>query len=214
MATRILLVDDHQILRDGLRIALEQEAGMEVVGEAGDGETAIRLARQLQPDVTIMDMGLPGMTGIDATRRIAVDCPEVKVIALSMYPKASLITEMLKAGASGYILKENAFASVVEGIRKVVAGQRYLCPKAASLLAEEYARDNAQAGPAGLNDKEREVLKLLAEGKSSKETALLMELSSKSIDNYRRRIMEKLNVASVAELVKVAIREGLASLDD
>ncbi|UCD51430.1 MAG: response regulator transcription factor [Phycisphaerales bacterium] len=214
MATRILLVDDHQILRDGLRMALGQEVGMEVVGEAGDGETAVRLARQLKPDVAIMDMGLPGMTGIDATRRIVADCPEMKIIALSMYPKASLITEMLKAGASGYILKENAFSSVVEGIKKITAGERYLCPKAASLLAEEYARDRAGAGPAGLNDKEREVLKLLAEGKSSKETALLMELSSKSIDTYRRRIMEKLGVASVAELVKIAIREGLASLDD
>lgn len=214
MATRILLVDDHQILRDGLRASLDQEVGMDVVGEAGDGETAVRLARRLKPDVTIMDLGLPGMTGIDATRRIVADIPEAKIIVLSMYPKAALITEVLKAGASGYILKENALWSVVEAIKKVSAGERYLCPRAASLLAEEYAQSGAQTGPAALNEKEREVLKFLAEGKSSKETALLMKLSSKSIDTYRRRIMEKLSVASVAELVKVAIREGLASLDD
>ena len=150
MTIRILLVDDHQILRDGLRMALDQEAGMEVVGEAGDGETAIRLVRQLKPDVAIMDIAMPGMTGVDATRRIAVDAPETKIIVLSMYPKAALVTEALRAGASGYILKENAFSSVVAAIKKITAGERYLCPKAASLLAEDYAQSKMEKGPAAL----------------------------------------------------------------
>lgn len=214
MAIRILLVDDHQVLRDGLRVSLNQQDGMEVVGEAGDGESAIRLVRELGPDVIVMDVGMAGMSGIDATRRIHGDRPEVKIIALSMYPKTAFITEMLKAGASGYILKENAFTSVVEGIRQVVAGKRYLCARSASLLAEDYAQGQATSGPAALNDKEREVLKLLAEGKPSKEIALLMDLSTKSIDHYRRQIMGKLQVGSIAELVKIAIREGLTSLED
>lgn len=214
MATKILLVDDHQVLRDGLRVSLNQQSGMEVVGEAGDGETAIRLMRKLNPDVIIMDVGMAGMSGIDATRRILVDCPETKIIALSMYPKTAFVTEMLKAGASGYILKENAFSSVVEAIHRVVAGERYLCAKSAGLLAEDYAQGQAKSGPSALTDKEREILKLLAEGKPSKEIALLMALSTKSIDHYRRQIMEKLNVGSIAELVKIAIREGLTPLDE
>lgn len=214
MATRILLVDDHQVLRDGLRVSLNQQSSMEVVGEAGDGETAIRLMRKLKPDVIIMDVGMSGMSGIDATRRIHADCPDTKIIALSMYPKTTFVTEMLKAGASGYILKENAFSSVVEGIQRVMAGERYLCAKSAGLLAEDYAQGQGKSGPSVLTDKEREVLKLLAEGKPSKEIALLMDLSTKSIDHYRRQIMSKLNVGSIAELVKIAIREGLTSLDD
>jgi DNA-binding NarL/FixJ family response regulator len=214
MATRILIVDDHQVLRDGLRVSLNQQSGMEVIGETGDGETAIRLMRELQPDVIIMDVGMAGMSGIDATRRIHADCPDIKIIALSMYPKTTFITEMLKAGASGYILKENAFSSVVEGIQRVVAGKRYLCARSAGLLAEDYAQGQSKSGPSALTDKERKILKLLAEGKPSKEIALLMGLSAKSIDHYRRQIMDKLKVGSIAELVKIAIREGLTSLDD
>ena len=213
MGIRILLVDDHQVLRDGLRVSLNRESGMEVVGEAGDGETAIRLMRELKPDIIIMDVGMSGMSGIDATRRLHMDCPDMKIIALSMYPKTAFVTEMLKAGASGYILKENAFSSVVEGIRRVAAGERYLCSLSASLLAEDYAQGQAKTGPSALTDKEREILKLLAEGKPSKEIALLMDLSTKSIDHYRRQIMGKLKVGSIAELVKIAIREGLTSLD-
>jgi DNA-binding NarL/FixJ family response regulator len=214
MATRILIVDDHQVLRDGLRVSLNQESGMEVIGEAGDGESAIRLTRELKPDVIIMDVGMAGMSGIDATHRIHADCPDIKIIALSMYPKTAFITEMLKAGASGYILKENAFSSVVEGIQRVVTGKRYLCARSAGLLAEDYAQGQNKSGPSALTDKEREVLKFLAEGKPSKEIALLMDLSTKSIDHYRRQIMAKLKVGSIAELVKIAIREGLTSLDE
>ncbi len=213
MATRILLVDDHQVLRDGLRSSLEQEVGMDVIGEAGDGKAAIRLTRELEPDVVLMDVGMSGMSGIDAARRIHLDCPDIKIIALSMYPKTTFVREMLKAGASGYILKENAFVSVVEGIRRVMAGERYLCSRSAGLLAEDYAQDQGKSGPAALNDKECAVLKHLAEGKTSKEIAQLMDLSSKSIDHYRRQIMEKLEVGSVAELVKIAIREGLTPLE-
>ncbi|UCD51432.1 MAG: response regulator transcription factor [Phycisphaerales bacterium] len=213
MATRILLVDDHLVLRDSLRTSLGQEMGMEVVGEAGDGETAVRLARQLQPDLVLMDVAMTGMTGIDATRCIAADCPSTRILALSMHPRAIFVTEMLKAGASGYILKENALSSVLQGIKKVAAGEHFLCPKSAGLLAGEYTQDKESNRLAMLSHKEHDVLKLLAEGKSSKMIGMLMHLSTKTVDYHRRHIMEKLNVTSVAELVKIAIREGLTPLE-
>ncbi len=213
MAIRILLVDDHQVLRDGLRLSLDQQSDLEMVGDAGDGETAVRLSRQLRPDVVLMDIVLTGMTGVDATRSIAADCPETKIIALSMHAKAIFVTEMLKAGASGYILKENALSCVLQGIEKVQSGECFLCPKSAGLLASEYARGEENDRLAMLSRKEREILKLLAEGKSSKTIGLLMRLTAKSVDYHRRRIMEKLDVSSVAELVKIAIREGLTPLE-
>ncbi len=213
MRTRILVVDDHQIVRDGLKSSLDHETGMDVVAETGDGETAVRLARQLLPDVVLMDISLGDVSGIDATRRIANECPSTKIIALSMHPRAIFITEMLQAGASGYILKESAFSSVVKAIVEVRSGGRFLCPRSAGLLAGAYAQSTKSPALDVLNDKERDVLKLLAEGKSSKEIGMFMRLSTKTIDYHRRRIMEKLNVSSIAELVKIAIREGLTPLE-
>jgi len=213
MTTKILIVDDHQIVRDGLRSSLDGEAGMEVVAETGDGETAARLARQIRPDVVLMDISLGDTSGIDATRRITHECPGMKIIALSMHPRAIFITEMLQAGASGYILKESAFSCVVQAIGEVRSGGRFLCPRSAGLLAGAYAQGTKSPTLDVLNDKEREVLKLLAEGKSSKEIGMFMRLSTKTIDYHRRRIMEKLNVSSIAELVKIAIREGLTPLE-
>jgi DNA-binding NarL/FixJ family response regulator len=213
MATTILLVDDHQVLLDGLRLGLDQRPDMDVIGEAGDGETAVRLARQLRPDVVIMDISMAGMTGVDATRRIAGDCPDTKIIALSMHAKAIFIAETLKAGASGYISKQNGFSSMVRGIETVLAGDCFLCPRAAGLLAREYVRSSGNSRLATLTEQEREILKFLADGKSSKAIGLLMGLTTKSIDYHRRRIMEKLNVSSIAGLVKTAVREGLTPLE-
>jgi DNA-binding NarL/FixJ family response regulator len=189
---------------------------MDVVGEAEDGATAIRLTRELQPEVIIMDVNMPGMDGIDATRRISQELPGTKIIALSMHPKKVFVMEMLKAGASGYVLKENAFAELVKAVNTVLAGEVFLCPKVASIVVDDYIRSGQgkdRSLDTVLTDREHEVLKLLAEGKPTKEIALLIKVSVKTVDACRRRIMQKLNISSVAQLVKYAIREGLTSLD-
>ncbi|MHC4639011.1 MAG: response regulator transcription factor [Planctomycetota bacterium] len=215
MPVKILMVDDHKIVREGLCSLVNSEPDMEVIGQAQDGREAIRLVRQLKPDVTVMDVNMPGMDGVDATRRIAKDIPGTKIIALTMYPKKSFVTEMLSAGASGYILKDDAFTELVRAINTVMTGETYLCPKAASVLVDHYVHSHHRNVSAGtvLTDRERDVLKLLAEGKPSKEIALILNISGKTTDACRRRIMQKLNVQSIAELVKYAIREGLTSLD-
>ena len=216
MAVRILLVDDHKMVREGLSSLLKSEPDMEMVGEAEEGATAVRLARELKPDVIIMDVNMPGMDGIDATLRILMDMPEVKLIALSMYAKKSFITEMLKAGASGYILKEQAFDELVRAIMMVISDEIYLSSRVASIIVDDYVQThNGRNGSAAgvLTQREREVLRLLAEGKPSKEIALLLDISVKTIDACRRRIMQKLDVQSLAELIKYAIREGLTTID-
>ncbi len=216
MPVKILMVDDHKIVREGLCALVNNEPDMEVIGEAQDGVEAIRLTCELKPDVIIMDVNMPGMDGIDTTRRIASVVPDTKIIALTMYPKKNFVTEMLSAGASGYILKDDAFTELTKAIKTVMAGETYLCPKAASVLVNHYVRNNPRNTPANvlLTNRQCEVLKLLAEGKPTKEVALILELSSKTVDACRRRVMEKLNVQNIAELIKYAIREGLTSLDD
>lgn len=216
MAVKILLVDDHKMFRQGLCSLLEEQSGMEVVGEAEDGAAAIQLARKLKPDVIIMDVDMPGMNGIDATRRISLEMPDIKLAALSTYLKKAFIIEMLRAGASAYILKEWAFAKLVEAVNTIMAGEIYLCSKAASIIVDDYVR--SRQGIDGLSDtlltgRELEILKLLAEGKPSKEIALIIDVSAKTVDACRRQIMQKLNVNNLAELVKYAVREGLTSLD-
>jgi len=216
MAVRILLADDHKMVREGLSLLLKSEPDMEVVGEAEEGATATRLARELKPDVIIMDVNMPGMDGIDATRRILLDMPDVKLIALSMHAKKIFITEMLKAGASGYILKEQAFDELVVAIKTVISNQTYLSSKVAGIVVDDYVQThNGKSDSAAriLTKREREVLKLLAEGKPSKEIALLFDMSVKTIDACRRRIMQKLDIQSLAELIKYAIREGLTTID-
>jgi DNA-binding NarL/FixJ family response regulator len=214
MATKILLVDDHQILREGLRSLLEKQPDMEIVGEAGDGRTALQLVRKLRPDVVIMDVNMEGMDGIDTTRVITREQPKTKVLALSMYLRKTFVSEMFKSGASGYLLKESAFAEVVQAIRTILVGRKYACPRVAGLLVDEYIQTDA-AAPAGatLTEREIQVTRMLADGKSSKEIALITHTSIKTIDACRRRIMHKLGIGSVAELVKYAIREGLTEVD-
>lgn len=214
MTVRILLVDDHQVLREGLRSLLEQQSNMEVVGEAGDGMTALRLVRELEPDLVIMDVNMDGMDGIDATRMIHREHPEIKVLALSMFLRKTFVTEMFKSGAAGYLLKDNAFSEIVEAIRTILGGEKYVCAKVAALLVDEYVQeDQESAVKERLTKREMEVIRMLADGKTSKEIALITETSAKTVDACRRRIMQKLSINSVAELVKYAIREGLTTVD-
>ena len=216
MTLRVLLADDHEIMRQGLRLLLEKHSDMEVVAEANDGQEAIELAGQLKPDVVVMDVNMPGVDGPDATRRIVSDKPDTRIVALSMHSKKGFIIEMLKAGASAYVLKENAFSELVNAINTVMGNEIYLSSKITRIVVDDYVQDRVGRGAAStmtLTDRENEVLKLVGDGRSSKEIALLLDLSVKTIDACRRRIMAKLDIDSVAELVKYAIREGLTSLE-
>lgn len=217
MAVRILLVDDHKMFRQGLCAMLKEQPDMDVVGEAEDGATAIRLARELKPDFIIMDVDMPGMNGIDAARRILPEMPNIKLVALSTYLKKAFIIEMLKAGASGYILKEQAFDELIEAIKTVISGETYLSTKATSIIVDDYVQScHRRDAPSkkALTEREYEVLKLFAEGKPSKEIALLLDISIQAVDASRRRIMQKLDIQSFADLVKYAIRKGLTSIDN
>jgi len=215
MTLRIVLADDHEIMRQGLRVLLEKHSDMEVVGEANDGLKAIELAKELDPDVVVMDVNMPGVDGADATRRIVSEQPDIRIVALSMHSKKGFIIEMLKAGASGYVLKENAFSELVNAITTVMGNEIYLSSKITRIVVDDYVQDRlgGDSSKNMLTDRESEVLKLVGDGKSSKEIALQLDLSVKTIDACRRRIMNKLDIDSVAELVKYAIREGLTSLE-
>ena len=212
MPLKIILVDDHKLMREGLCSLLEKDPNMVIAAHADNGAEAVKLAREINPDIIVMDIKMPGMDGIDATRRILKDQPQIKIIALSMHLKKVFIEEMLKAGASGYILKDLAFSELLKAIHAVATGEIYLCPKATRVFVEGYLRNHKDTRQQ-LTKIEEEVLKLLAEGKNSKEISMLIDKSGKTVDAYRRSIMQKLNVANFAELLKYAIREGLTSLD-
>jgi len=216
MSVRILLADDHGIIRQGLRSLLEKQSDMEVVGEAEDGRKAFELVRQLTPDVAIMDITMPNLNGVDATRRIVGEFPKVKIIALSIHSNRRFVADMLRAGASGYILKECLFDELIRAIRTVAAGSIYLSPRITGVVVGDYVErllTTADLQPTILTDREHEVLQLLAEGKSMKQIALELHVSTKTIEANRRQIMEKLDIHSVAELTKYAVREGLTSLE-
>ena len=214
MNTRILLADDHEIFLEGLRGLLEKEHDMQVVGEAPDGRAAVRLARELSPNVVIMDITMPGLNGIEATRQIVAADPAVKVVALSMHSTRRFMAEVLKAGASGYLLKESAVAELILAIRTVTAGRAYLTPRITGAVLDDYVRHvpaREGAALASLTAREREVLQLLAEGQSTKEMAAGLHVSVKTIEAHRAHIMEKLRIDNVAGLTKFAISEGLTS---
>jgi two-component system, NarL family, response regulator NreC len=216
MPTRILLVDDHAIIRQGLCSLLEKQPDIEVVGGVEDGRQAVDTARQLAPDLVIMDISMPNLNGIDATRKIAEEISGVKIIALSIHSSRRFVAEMLKAGASGYILKDCLFDELMEAIKTVLRGEIYLSPKITGVVIDDYVqRLSKQYQPDGLtlSDREREVLQLLAEGKSTKQIALQIHVSAKTIESNRRNIMDKLKINSVAELTKYAVREGITPLE-
>ncbi|GAI18304.1 unnamed protein product, partial [marine sediment metagenome] len=216
MSIRILLADDHAIIRQGLHSLLEKEPDVEVVGEAEDGRKALELVRELAPDIVIMDITMPNLNGIEATYEITHEFPKVKVIALSIHSDRRFVANMLKAGASGYILKECLFDEFVEAIRTVVAGNIYLSSRVAGTVVDDYVKrllTVTNSWLAMLTEREREVLQLLAEGKSTKQIALELHVSTKTIEANRRQIMDKLDIHSVAELTKYAVREGLTSLE-
>jgi DNA-binding NarL/FixJ family response regulator len=216
MSIKVLLVDDHAIIREGLRSLLEKQTDVEVVADTDDGRKALELVRDLSPDIVIMDVTMPRLGGIEATRQITGGFPDVKVIALSIHSKRRFVADMLSAGAAGYILKECLFDELVAAIRAVAAGGRYLSPRITDVVVDDYVKrlsSGSDSPLASLTSREREVLQLVAEGKSTKEIALELHVSTKTIEANRRAIMEKLDMHSVAELTKYAVREGLTALE-
>jgi len=216
VAIRIILADDHKIVRQGLRILIEKHSDLEVIGEAEDGWDTVRQARELSPQVIIMDVAMPKLNGIEATSRVLTENPQIKVIGLSMHSDKRFVVRMLQAGASGYLLKEGAAEELILAIHKVMDGKTYLSHTVSELVVQDYLKklkDKETPFSSDLTTREREVLQLVAEGKSTKETAFLLGVSIKTGETFRQHIMDKLNIHSIAGLTKYAIREGLTSPD-
>ena len=214
--TRILLADDHKLLVDGLRLVLDKERTLEVVGVATDGLEATRLAQQLHPDVVLMDISMPQQNGIDAARNILHILPQARIIMLSMHADRRFIQASLRAGACGYILKESAAREVIAAINTVQEGKLFFSRTIRDQVLHDYAvimRDDNAEVASPLSCREREVLQVLAEGKSTKDAADILCVSVKTIESHRKQIMDKLDLHSIAELTKYAIREGLTPLN-
>jgi len=214
MKLRLALVDDHAILREALRMMLSAEADIEVVGEAGNGRDGIALARDLHPDIMVFDVGMPDMNGIEATATIVHRWPEIKVISLSTHADRRFVTEMIKAGASGYVLKSAASTELLRAIRAVAQGQSYLCAEVASAVMASVTGDAQRRGQGRpeLTFREREVLKLLAEGLRTPAIAERIHAAPSTVDVHRRNLMRKLDLHTVAELTRYALRQGLTEL--
>ncbi len=208
---RVVLADDHKMILAALRAMLEKEADISVVGEASDSLALLELVEREAPDVAVVDIGMPGMNGIEATRRMISARPRLNVIALSAYTDKRFVLEMLDAGAKGYLVKASAGDELARAIRAVVQGRTYLCPEVAGTVVEAMRGRHALTGGSGvkLGQREREVLALLAEGRSSPEIAARMHIAASTVEVHRRNIMLKLDLHSIAELTKYAIREGL-----
>lgn len=216
MSVRILLAEDHAVLRQGLRSLLEREEGWMVVAEAADGRSAVRLAAEKIPDVAVLDIGLPELNGIEAARQIVASGGGTRVVALSMHSHRRFVLEMLRAGASAYILKESAYEEVVRAIREALAGRLYLCPELATDFIRGAVCGEGESGSDAyrlLSAREREVLQLIAEGRSTKEIAADLGVSIKTVETFRQNLMRKLGLTSVAGLTKFALREGLTELE-
>jgi two-component system, NarL family, response regulator NreC len=205
---RILLADDHAVVRHGFKMILGAQPDMEIVGEAGNGREAVELTEQLKPDIVVMDVAMPELNGIEATRRVAASVPHARVIALSMHKDSVYVREVLRAGARGYLLKDSGSADLVAAVRAVAQGEGYLSPAISNAVLDDY-RKHVSNPIDLLTSREREVLQMLAEGKTNKEIAGVLNLSVYTVDAHRGRIMEKLNLHSINELTRFAVRNGL-----
>jgi two-component system NarL family response regulator len=214
MSVQILIADDHQMLRDGLRAILEKDQNVEVIGEASDGRTAVEMARTLLPDVVVMDIGMPDLNGVEATRQIKAESPAVKVIALSRHSDKRYVVRMLEAGASGYVLKSGAYDELRRAVEAVSRGEGYLSPRITGVLVDLHLHPASQPENPSLGPREREIVQLLAEGHTSPQIARKLHISTRTVESHRRNIMKKLGVHSLAEITKYAIREGLTSMED
>ncbi len=212
MSIKVLIADDHAIVRHGLSRSIQQQEDMEVIGQASDGHAAVELARELCPNVVLMDVSMPYLNGIEATRAILRDSPGTRVIALSMHSAKRYVREMFRAGASGYLLKDCEFDELVQTIRLIAEGQTYISPSISRVVVENYMRDAPEEKESAfsvLTQREREVLQLMAEGNSTKQIAMRLYISPKTVEAHRLRIMNKLDIDNVALLTKYAIQEGL-----
>jgi DNA-binding NarL/FixJ family response regulator len=210
---RILIADDHGIVAEGLKHLVQAQPDMEVLELVSDGRDAVRAARELQPDIVLMDLSMPELNGADATRAIHERDPKCRVIVLSMYSGPEYVRRALKAGAAGYVVKRSAAKELVEAIRAVHAGQRYLSPKVADVMIDDYAGQERDDPLARLSTREREVLQLLAEGNTGAQIAERLSLSQKTVETYRARLVEKLGIRDIAGLVRFAIQRGIVSLE-
>ena len=214
MKVSVFLVDDHAVVRDGLKLLLESCAGISVVGEASDGRTAVRCVRDLRPDVVVMDITMPEMDGVEATRQIREECPTAQVIILSMHSTSEHVFRALEAGARGYLVKESAGVEVVDAVIAVKEGRRYLSRKISEQVLDDYVKH--RTGPSRsplelLSSREREVLQLVVEGKTSVEIGEILFISAKTVETYRSRLMQKLGTSDIPSLVKFAIQHGLTA---
>ena len=212
---RILLADDHKLMRSGLRLLIEQQPDLTVVGEAADGREAVALATSLRPDVAVMDISMPNLNGIEAAHQITQSHAELAVIVLSMHPDESYVLRALKAGAKGYLLKDSAESDLITAVRAVARGKSFFSPAVSKVLLDDYIRKLKRSGAEDAYDlltpREREVLQLVAEGKSNKEVANLLNLSVYTVETHRSNIMQKLNLKGVPELTLYAVRKGIIS---
>jgi two-component system, NarL family, response regulator NreC len=212
---RILLADDHIVMRTGLRALLERQPNLEVVGESENGRETVALAASLKPDVVVMDVGMPVLNGIEATQTIVTQNPTVAVVILSMHADESYVMRALKAGARGYLLKDSAAADLIGAIQAISQGKSFFSPKVSRILAEDYVRVLKQKGAVDtydlLTSREREILQLLAEGKTNKEVATALNISPYTVETHRSHILQKLNLHNSAELVLYAVRKGIIS---
>ena len=211
-ALRILLADDHTVVRQGLRKVIEERPEWQVVAEAGDGREAVRLVEQFRPDVAVLDVAMPLLNGIEATRQITRRAPQTRVLVLSMYSDEAYVTQMLKAGATGYLLTDSADVDLLQAVQAVSQGKSFFSPAVARLMSDDYARqrgENAVDRYESLSDREREIFQLVAEGKTNKEIAALLFISPSTVETHRARIMDKLDLHSAAEIVLHAVRRGV-----